>query len=131
MVIGDEDLIHQVVYNLIDNAVKFCNENGYLEFNFLKEQDRVKIHVKNSGKGLSKENLNRVFDRFYKTDKSRGLDKNGVGLGLYIVKTILDLHSSEITVGSIEGQYTEFIFSLPLSIEQKEKSSNDKHFLRK
>ncbi len=131
MVVGDEDLIHQVVYNLIDNAVKFCDENGYLEFIFLKEYDRVKIHVKNSGKGLSKEDLNRVFDRFYKTDKSRGLDKNGVGLGLYIVKTILDLHSSEITVGSVEGQYTEFIFSLPLNIEPKDKSSYERHFLKK
>ncbi len=127
IVLGDEDLIHQVVYNLIDNAVKFCNENGYLEITFSIEESRAKIHVKNSGAGLSKEELNRIFDRFYKTDKSRGLDKNGVGLGLHIVKTILDIHRSEITVGSVKGEYTEFIFSLPLNIE---KPNHERHFLK-
>ncbi len=124
MIFGDEDLIHQVVYNLIDNAVKFCNDKGYIEFLAEKGKDRVNIHVKNSGNGLSKQEVNHVFDRFYKTDKSRGLDKNGVGLGLHIVKSVLDLHNGSITVGSVQGEYTEFIFSLPLYSEKLEEKRN-------
>lgn len=117
-VYGDKDLIHQVVYNLIDNAIKFCGDNGYIEFVAEKNNEYVNIHVKNSGKGLSKEEINHVFDRFYKTDKSRGLDKNGVGLGLHIVKYVLDLHNGNISVGSVPGEYTEFTFSLPIYAEQ-------------
>ena len=111
-VYADEDLVHQVIYNLVDNAIKFCNIEGYLEFSVLKENGKAYIHVINSGNGLSRYEINHVFDRFYKTDKSRGLDKSGVGLGLNIVKSIIDMHHGEITVGSIQGQYTEFIFSL-------------------
>ena len=114
-VYADEDLIHQVVYNLVENAVKFCNNE---------ENDNVFVHVKNSGSGLSREEVNHVFDRFYKTDKSRGLDKSGVGLGLNIVKSIVDMHHGVITVGSVKGEYTEFIFSLPLYVDDK--SNNDK-----
>ncbi len=124
MVYGDRDLIHQVLYNLIDNAIKFCDDNGYIEFVAEKNKDYVNVHVKNSGKGLSKDEINHVFDRFYKTDKSRGLDKNGVGLGLHIVKSVLDLHKGNISVGSVQGEYTEFTFSLPLYAEQ----ANEKRF---
>ncbi|MEE1279291.1 MAG: HAMP domain-containing sensor histidine kinase [Oscillospiraceae bacterium] len=132
MVCGDRDLIHQVLYNLIDNAVKFCNDEGYLEFISKSENGKCYIHVKNSGNGLSKEELNHVFDRFYKTDKSRGLDKTGVGLGLHIVKTIVDMHGGDITVGSVRGEYTEFIIGLPLYIETSdEKSPTERKFLRK
>lgn len=121
IVYGDSDLIHQVVYNLIDNAVKFCNNNGYLEFKIEHSQNEALVYVRNSGAGLSKEEVTHVFDRFYKTDKSRGLDKNGVGLGLHIVKSILDMNGGKITVGSIQGQYTEFIISLPLVRDNDEK----------
>ena len=120
VVLGDEDLIHQVVYNLIDNAVKFCNDGGYLEFASAKDNELAFIHIKNSGSGISREEINHVFDRFYKTDKSRSLDKNGVGLGLNIVKSILDLHGGNITVGSVLGEYTEFIIGLPLYKETAE-----------
>lgn len=109
---ADEELIHQVVYNLVENAIKFSNENGYLEFEFLKENGRLLIGVKNSGEGLSKEEVSHVFDRFYKTDRSRGIDKNGVGLGLYIVRSILNLHKEEIIVKSVQGEYCEFLFTL-------------------
>ena len=71
------------------------------------------IGVKNSGEGLSKEEIPRVFDRFYKTDRSRGLDKNGVGLGLYIVRSIVNLHGGEVIVKSVQGEYCEFLFTLP------------------
>ncbi len=113
MVDADPDLIHQVVYNLIDNAVKFVNDGGYLEFSFVPEGDITYIGVKNSGAGIPKDEISHVFDRFYKTDKSRSLDKNGVGLGLHIVRSIVNLHSGEIIVNSIEGEYCQFVFSLP------------------
>ena len=110
---ADPDLIHQVVYNLIENAVKFVNEGGYLEFGFTKDASMTYVSVKNSGEGLSKEELPKIFDRFYKTDKSRGLDKNGVGLGLYIVRSIVNLHGGDIIVKSAPGEYVEFVFSIP------------------
>lgn len=115
MVEADADLIHQVVYNLIDNAVKFASQDGYLACRFYEENGQTFIAIRNSGEGLSPEEINCVFDRFYKTDKSRGLDKNGVGLGLYIAKTIVTLHDGEIFIKSVVGEYTEFIFSLPTS----------------
>lgn len=116
MVHADQELIHQVVYNLTENAIKFSNENGYLEFEFEKASgNSVMIGVKNSGMGLSKEEIPHVFDRFYKTDRSRGLDKNGVGLGLYIVRSIVHLHGGDIIVKSVQGEYCEFLFTLQLS----------------
>ncbi|MBQ8731940.1 MAG: HAMP domain-containing histidine kinase [Oscillospiraceae bacterium] len=114
IVAADEDLIHQVVYNLVENAVKFVNRDGYIEFHAFQDQNFAYFSVRNSGTGISKEELPLVFERFYKTDKSRGLDKNGVGLGLHIVKTILNLHGGEIMVSSVEGEYCEFTFTLPI-----------------
>lgn len=112
---ADPDLIHQVIYNLTDNAVKFVNENGYIEFNVTEDGRFAYVSIKNSGAGLKKEEIPKIFDRFYKTDKSRGLDKNGVGLGLYIVKSIVNLHGGDVIVRSVEGEYCEFSFSIPLS----------------
>ena len=71
------------------------------------------ISIKNSGEGLSEEELPLVFDRFYKTDKSRGLDAAGVGLGLNIVRSIIKLHNGKIMVRSVQGEYTEFVFTIP------------------
>ncbi len=126
LVEADADLIHQVVYNLIDNAVKFVNPGGYLEFGYQEEGGKTFVSVKNSGDGISQEEIPRLFDRFYKTDKSRSLDKNGVGLGLYIVRTIVNLHGGEIFVRSQEGSYTEFIFSLPTSAQKKQSKFRNK-----
>lgn len=109
---ADSDLIHQVVYNLTENAVKFVDEGGYIEFSFKTEGLKTYISIKNSGEGLSKEEIPKIFERFYKTDKSRGLDKNGVGLGLYIVRSIVGLHGGDINVTSVEGEYSEFTFSV-------------------
>ena len=110
---ADQDLIHQVVYNLVENAVKFVNEGGRISFSFRAEQGRTYVAIRNSGEGLSKEEIQRVFERFYKSDKSRGLDKTGVGLGLNIVRSIVAMHGGEITVRSEEGSYCEFEFDLP------------------
>ncbi len=121
---GDYDLIGQVLYNLLDNAVKFVNEDGTITVTIRRENGRVYCAVRNSGAGLAPEELPRVFERFYKTDRSRSLDKSGVGLGLYIVKTVINLHKGEIYVRSLQGEYCEFEFWLP---ENGETEHHDKH----
>lgn len=113
MLYADSDLIHQVMYNLIENAIKFVNDGGYIEFTFTPVGYMTVISIKNSGEGLSEEELPLVFDRFYKTDKSRGLDAAGVGLGLNIVRSIIKLHNGKIMVRSVQGEYTEFVFTIP------------------
>ena len=110
---ADNDLIHQVMYNLIENAIKFVDKDGYIEFSFNSVGYMTVISIKNSGEGLSEDELPLVFDRFYKTDKSRGLDATGVGLGLNIVRSIIRLHGGKIMVRSVKGEYTEFVFSVP------------------
>lgn len=122
MVEADSDLIHQVVYNLIENAVKFAQEGGYVEFNYTMEDTKTYIGIKNSGAGISKDEIPKVFDRFYKSDKSRSLDKNGVGLGLHIVRSIVNLHGGDIMVRSIEGEYCEFVFGLQTHITKNSQS---------
>ena len=128
---GDPDMIHQVVYNLIENAVKFTNIGGYIQIRISDLADKTKIAIKNSGPGIAPDELALIFDRFYKTDKSRSQDKNGMGLGLYIVRTIIKLHNGEITVSSIENEYCQFEFWLPKLSEQpkleetKEKGKQD------
>lgn len=113
IVSADQDLIHQVVYNLIENAVKFVNPGGVISFGFRAQGGNTYVTIRNSGAGLSREEVQHVFERFYKTDKSRSLDTNGVGLGLYIVRSIVNLHGGEITVRSVEGEYCEFEFYVP------------------
>ena len=110
---ADNDLVHQVMYNLIENAIKFVDEGGYIKFSFEPIGYMTVITIRNSGEGLDEDELPLVFDRFYKTDKSRGLDKTGVGLGLNIVRSIIRLHGGKIMVRSVKGEYTEFTFTLP------------------
>ncbi|MEG0614390.1 MAG: HAMP domain-containing sensor histidine kinase [Oscillospiraceae bacterium] len=119
---ADIDLIQQVIYNLVENAVKFVNESGTISFDFQSEdEEKITIAIRNSGEGLSREELPRVFDRFYKTDESHGKDKTGVGLGLAIVRSVMKLHGSQIMVKSIKGEYTEFSFQLDEIIENHER----------
>ena len=110
---GDPDMIHQVVYNLIENAVKFTNVGGYIDIRVEDLPDRDTVTVRNSGAGIPADEMKLIFERFYKTDKSRSQDKNGMGLGLYIVRTIINLHGGEITVSSVENEYCQFQFWLP------------------
>lgn len=121
---ADNDLIHQVVYNLIDNAVKFVNEGGCISFSYAQKDGSVFVSVRNTGVGIAQQELPRLFDRFYKTDKSRSLDKTGVGLGLYIVQTIVNQHKGDLLVKSVEGEYTEFTFSIPASDPKTLKEKN-------
>ncbi len=112
---GDQDLIHQVVYNLVENAVKFTNEGGYIKIKIRQRANDMYVSICNSGMGIPSTDINHIFDRFYKTDKSRSQDKTGVGLGLYIVKTIITLHGGKIEARSQEGSHCEFEFHLPVS----------------
>ena len=109
------DMIYQVVYNLIDNAVKFTPEGGYIEVSSKADQEKIIVKIRNSGKGVPGEELDKIFERFYKIDKSRSFDVKGAGMGLYLCKTIIELHGGNIIARSEEGEYTEFIFQLPLN----------------
>lgn len=108
------DYVTQVLHNLIDNAVKFINEGGTLSIRVMRRGDSAVITVGNTGPTIPPEELPLIFDRFHKTDKSRSTDRDGVGLGLYIVKTIVTAHGEDIYVTSRNGK-TEFTFTMSLS----------------
>ncbi|MGN1125927.1 MAG: ATP-binding protein [Ruminococcus sp.] len=110
---GDQTLLHQVLYNLFENATKFTPQNGVITFNFEVKDNRFYFSIKNTGKGIAKEDLPFIFDKFYKTDKSRSEDKKSMGLGLYIVKTIITLHGGEIVVTSDVDRETCFSAWIP------------------
>ncbi|MGN0460237.1 MAG: ATP-binding protein [Ruminococcus sp.] len=110
---GDQTLLHQVLYNLFENATKFTPQDGVITFNFEVKDNRFYFSIKNTGKGIAKEDLPFIFDKFYKTDKSRSEDKKSMGLGLYIVKTIITLHGGEIVVTSDVDRETCFSAWIP------------------
>lgn len=112
-VYGDQALLHQVLYNLIENATKFTPQGGEITFHAESKGDKLYFSVKNSGKGISQKDLPFIFDKFYKTDKSRSEDKKSMGLGLYLVKTIINLHGGEITATSEIDKETCFAFWIP------------------
>ena len=123
-VYADEDAIYQVLYNLCHNAIKFSNEGGKFIIRISVNQDKkVQVSVFDEGQGISGEDTKMVFDRFFKTDKSRGLDKNGVGLGLYISKTIMDAHDEKIWVESKDEQNCEFFFTLKQGTTTQKRSA--------
>ena len=110
---ADIGKIQQVLYNLIDNAIKFSNDNSSIEVETTVRHEKVFVSVKDHGVGIPKESQKKIWERFYKTDSSRGKDKRGTGLGLAIVKEIIQTHNEHINVISTEGVGTEFTFSLP------------------
>lgn len=110
---ADKGKIQQVLYNLIDNAIKFSNADSSIDIRTELKSSKVFVAVKDYGIGIPKESLNRIWERFYKTDLSRGKDKKGTGLGLSIAKEIMTAHKENINVVSTEGVGTEFIFTLP------------------
>ena len=109
---ADKDSIHQILYNICDNAVKFSRERGKYIISIKQKGKQVFVSVYNEGQGIDADDLPFIFDRFYKSDKSRGLDKTGVGLGLYISKTIIEAHGQDIWAKSAYGEYCEFVFTL-------------------
>ena len=114
-VLADRDAIYQIAYNLCDNAVKFAQEGKLLRISIQRlKNKKALISVYNEGQGIPPEDLQYVFERFYKSDKSRGLNKTGVGLGLFISKTIIEAHGETIWVESDFGLNCNFAFTLPL-----------------
>lgn len=112
---ADMGRIQQVLYNLIDNAVKFSNQNSNINVTVSEKNEKVLVSVKDFGTGIPKESIKKVWERFYKSDSSRGKDKKGTGLGLSIVKEIITAHNENINVVSTVGVGTEFIFTLTKS----------------
>ena len=113
LVRGDKDLITQVIYNLLENATKFARQKSTLYLGVTPMDGKARITVRNEGETIPAEELPLLFERFHKSDKSRSEDKDGVGLGLYIVKTILEQHKEKISVTSENG-VTTFTFSLTM-----------------
>lgn len=114
---ADMGKIQQVLYNLIDNAIKFSHNNSKIKVSTEEKGDKVFVSVKDYGIGIPKDSIKKVWDRFYKTDSSRGKDKRGTGLGLSITKEIIQAHNENINVISTEGVGSEFIFSLTKTVE--------------
>jgi signal transduction histidine kinase len=112
-VTGDKDLLTQVFYNLIDNAVKFTPKGGQISLRAEQGRMALRIILRNSGAGIPSEELGHIFERFYKTDKSRSYDTRGAGLGLYLAKTIVTMHGGTISAGSDGASWTEFTVELP------------------
>lgn len=112
---ADMSKIQQVLYNLIDNAIKFSRPDSSITIETTEKNEKVFISVKDTGIGIPKDSIKKIWERFYKTDLSRGKDKKGTGLGLSIVKEIISAHEENINVISTEDVGTEFIFTLPLA----------------
>jgi signal transduction histidine kinase len=112
IVYADKMKIGQVVYNLIDNAIKFSPQNGRITVTVYDKNGKLFVSVKDEGPGIEKDKQNKVWDRFYKTDSSRGRDKQGTGLGLSITKEIIKAHNENINLISTEGAGSEFVFTL-------------------
>lgn len=119
LVNADMAKIQQVLYNLIDNAIKFCYADSEIWVKVSRNRKKVFVSVKDHGEGISRENLPKIWNRFFKTDASRGRDKKGTGLGLSIVKEIIRAHDQNINVVSTEGVGTEFVFTLQASEKDK------------
>ncbi|OSB09101.1 sensor histidine kinase [Paraclostridium bifermentans] len=115
----DKDKISQVIVNLLSNAIRYTNAGGNIYINAYKEKENIKIHFKDEGVGIPKESLNHIFERFYRVDESRSKDTGGIGVGLTIVKSIVDLHKGKIEVKSKQNEGSEFIITLPIINNQK------------
>ena len=112
---ADKGRIQQVIYNLIDNAIKFSKENSYIYITVKEKGEKAQISIKDTGCGIAKEDIYKIWDRFYKSDSSRGRDKKGSGLGLSITKEVIQAHGENIDVVSTVDVGTEFIFTLELA----------------
>ena len=118
--------MYQVIYNLIENAVKFTDEGGTIHFGVEETRYDISVMITNTGPGIPPEDIRYIFDRFYKTDKSRSMDKKGMGLGLFIAKTIMRLHGGDIYVESRVNEFTTFTIRLPRTETYAAPSNSDK-----
>ena len=116
---ADKDAIHQILYNICDNAIKFAKPGGDYKISVTEKDKLIYVSVYNEGQGIPEEDLPYVFERFYKSDKSRGIDKTGVGLGMYIARTIIEAHGQKIFVESEYGKWCRFTFTLKKANNKK------------
>ena len=113
MIYADPDFVHQVVYNIVDKAIKFTPAGGVISFAAEKHGNMVEVRIENTGAGIAPEALPFVFERFYKEDRSRGMNTRGSGLGLHICKILINLSGGQIHAESEEGKWCRFVFTLP------------------
>ncbi len=118
---GNPDRIEQVITNIITNAVKYTQQGGYVSVSSMYVYESIVIKVKDNGIGIPKENLEHIFERFYRVDKARSRDQGGTGLGLAIAKEIVEAHSGDISITSTPGKGSEVIITLPVTKKQKDK----------
>lgn len=118
IVLGDNDLLTQVVYNLLENAVKFAESGSTLYLGLAQHGNKAVVTVRNRGLTIDEDELPKLFERFHKSDRSRSADKDGMGLGLYIVRMILEQHREKITVTSVDG-VTTFAFTVQLAEDNR------------
>jgi len=117
---ADPDAIHEVIYNIVDNAIKFSKECGLLSVSIKDGGEKLLISIYNEGEGIPPEDVAHVFDRFFRTEKSRDNDKTGSGLGMHIAKTVIDAHGESIYAESEYGQNCRFCFTLSKAYPRKE-----------
>ncbi|PKM49523.1 MAG: hypothetical protein CVV02_15450 [Firmicutes bacterium HGW-Firmicutes-7] len=120
IVFADSNQIQRVLYNLIDNAVKFSNVKGELIIETTVIKDKVEVSISDSGQGIPEESIKYIWDRFHKADRSRGKDKKGIGIGLSIVKEIIKAHEERIDVYSQPGKGSTFAFTLPIASKTRQ-----------
>jgi len=118
LVYADKNWIYRVLLNLVSNAIKYTDK-GSVKVSVSFNEKRVKLTVKDTGLGIPEEHINRVFERFFRVDKSRSKERGGTGLGLAIVKHIMEAHSTKVNVASAKGEGSEFSFELPLGREER------------
>lgn len=118
-ILVDADLMYQVIYNLVDNAVKFTPNNESIYFSLHRINNNLEFKIKNTGCSIPPNELPHIFEKFYKIDKSRSYKKESLGLGLYICKTIVEQHGGSITVNCKENEFTEFIVLLPINYKER------------
>lgn len=114
LVSGDSAMLEQAIYNLTDNAVKFTDNGGKISVHVSYDKKYGYFSITNTGKGIPEKDIDKVFDRFYKVDRSRSTDVKSTGLGLYLVRSIINLHHGTITVESVPDEFTRFTVKLPL-----------------
>ena len=119
----DEDKMTQVLYNIISNALKYSPEGGQVTFSIKEEESRIIVSVKDQGVGIPKENIGKIFDRFYRVDKARTRKLGGTGLGLAIAKEMVNAHGGSIWASSEEGKGTTIAFSLPYERSEEDEWS--------
>lgn len=112
-IVADQDMIYQAIYNLFDNAVKFTNNGGYIAVSMADKNSSIEVSIENSGEGIKSDEISKIFERFYKVDKSRSIDSKGAGLGLYLVKLMVEMHSGKVWAESDSETVAKFTFMLP------------------